>query len=141
MFLLSIDIAKLNHMASLVDFSSGELIFSNFKFQNNILGFSSLLEKISIYSKDEITLGLESTGHYGENFTNFFFQNWFKIPMINPLQTSHLRKAYIRDSKNDRLDSINIVKALLFGELRFVSQQNSTYIIAWYYFSRTPIYF
>ena len=50
--------------------------------------------------------------------------------MINPLQTSHLRKAYIRDSKNDRLDSINIVKALLFGELRFVSQQNSTYIIA-----------
>lgn len=126
MFLLGIDIAKLNHVASLVDSSSGELIFSNFKFQNNILGFSSLLEKISIYSKDEITLGLESTGHYGENFTNFFFQNGFKIAVINPLQTSHLRKANIRDSKNDRLDSIHIAKALLFGELRFVSQQNLT---------------
>ena len=50
MFLLCIDIAKLNHVASLVDFSSSELIFLNFRFQNNILGFSSLLEKISIYS-------------------------------------------------------------------------------------------
>ena len=116
MFLLGIDITKLNHVASLVDSSSGELIFSNFKFQNNILGFSSLLEKISIYSKDEITLGLESTGHYGENFTYFFFQNEFKIAVINPLQTSHLRKANIRDSKNDRLDSIHIAKALLFGK-------------------------
>ena len=126
MFLLGIDITKLNHVASLVDSSSGELIFSNFKFQNNILCFSYLLEKISIYSKDEITLGLESTGHYGENFTNFFFQKGFKIAVINPLQTSHLRKANIRDSKNDRLDSIHVTKALLFGEPRFVSQKNLT---------------
>lgn len=42
MFLLGIDIAKLNHVASIVD----EPIFSNFKFQNNILRFSSLLKKI-----------------------------------------------------------------------------------------------
>ena len=50
MLLLGVDIAKLNHVASLVDSSSGELIFSNFKFQNNILGFSNLLEKISKFS-------------------------------------------------------------------------------------------
>ena len=116
MLLLGVDIAKLNHVASLIDSSSGELIFSNFKFQNNILGFSSLLEKISKFSVTEIIIGLESTGHYGENFINFFFQKGFKIAVINPLQTSHLRKANIRDSKNDRLDSINIAKALLFGE-------------------------
>ena len=50
MLLLGVDIAKLNHVASLVDSSSGELIFSNFKFQNNILGFLNLLEKISKFS-------------------------------------------------------------------------------------------
>ena len=105
MLLLGVDIAKLNHVASLVDSSSGELIFSNFKFQNNILGFSNLLEKISKFSVTEIIIGLESTGHYGENFINFFFQKGFKVAVINPLQTSHLRKANIRDSKNDRLDS------------------------------------
>lgn len=56
MFLLGIDIAKLNHVASLVDSSSGELIFSNFKFQNNILGFSSLLEKILLTSSSKMDL-------------------------------------------------------------------------------------
>ena len=126
MLLLGIDIAKLNHVASLVDSSFGELIFSNFKFQNNILGFSSLLEKISKFSINEIVIGLESTGHYGENFINFFFQKGFRIAVINPLQTSHLRKANIRDSKNDRLDSINIARALLFGEHRYISQKNLT---------------
>ena len=126
MLLLGVDIAKLNHVASFIDSSSGELIFSNFKFQNNILGFSSLLEKISKFSINEIVIGLESTGHYGENFINFFFQKDFKIAVINPLQTSHLRKASIRDSKNDRLDSINIAKALLFGEHRYITQKNLT---------------
>lgn len=126
MLLLGVDIAKLNHVASFIDSSSGELIFSNFKFQNNILGFSSLFEKISKFSVSEIIIGLESTGHYGENFINFFFQKGFKIAVINPLQTSHLRKANIRDSKNDRLDSINIAKALLFGKHTYVSQKNLT---------------
>ena len=79
MLLLGVDIAKLNHVASLIDSSSGELIFSNFKFQNNILGFSSLLEKISKFSVTEIIIGLESTGHYGENFINFFFQKVLKL--------------------------------------------------------------
>lgn len=126
MLLLGIDIAKLNHVASLVDSTSGELIFSNFKFQNNFIGFSSLLEKISKFPVTEIIIGLESTGHYGENFINFFFQKGFKIAVINPLQTSHLRKANIRDSKNDRLDSINIAKTLLFNEHRYVTQKNLT---------------
>lgn len=126
MLLLGVDIAKLNHVASFIDSSSGELIFSNFKFQNNILGFSSLFEKISKFSVSEIIIGLESTGHYGENFINFFFQKGFKIAVINPLQTSYLRKANIRDSKNDRLDSINIAKALLFGKHTYVSQKNLT---------------
>ena len=126
MLLLGVDIAKLNHVASLVDSSSGELIFSNFKFQNNILGFSSLLEKISKFSINEIVIGLRINWTLWRKFYNFFFQKDFKIAVINPLQTSHLRKASIRDSKNDRLDSINIAKALLFGEHRYITQKNLT---------------
>ena len=126
MLLLGVDIAKLNHVASLVNSSSGELIFSNFKFQNNILGFSSLFERTSKLSVNEIIISLESTRHYGEYFINFFFQKGFKIAVINPLQTSHLLKANIRNSKNDRLDSINIAKSLLFGEHRYISQKNLT---------------
>lgn len=47
-----------------------------------------------------------------------------KKVFINPLQTSHLRKTNIRDSKNDKLDSINIAKTLLFSEHRYVTQKN-----------------
>ncbi|AVQ27024.1 IS110 family transposase [Fusobacterium ulcerans] len=124
MLLLGIDIAKLNHVASLVDSDSGELIFSNFKFQNNMPGFLSLYEKIVDFPIKDIIIGLESTAHYGENFINFFFQKGFKIAVINPLQTSHLRKANIRDTKNDHLDSITVAKALLFDNFKFVSQNN-----------------
>lgn len=124
MLLLGVDIAKLNHVASLIDSDSGELIFSNFKFQNNMSGFFSLYEKIITSSIKEIIIGLESTGHYGENFINFFFQKGFKIAVINPLQTSHLRKANIRDTKNDHLDSVTIAKALLFDNHKYVSQKN-----------------
>ena len=124
MLLLGIDIAKLNHVASLIDSDSGELIFSNFKFQNNMPGFFSLYEKIITSSIKDVIIGLESTGHYGENFINFFFQKGFKIAVINPLQTSHLRKANIRDTKNDHLDSVTIAKALLFDNHKFVSQKN-----------------
>ncbi|SQC98874.1 Transposase [Fusobacterium necrophorum subsp. necrophorum] len=53
-------------------------------------------------------IGLESTSHYGENLIHFLFQHGFKVALMNPLQTSHLRKANIRDAKNDNLDSIHI---------------------------------
>lgn len=33
MFLLGIDIAKLNHVASCIDSSTNEVVFSNFKFK------------------------------------------------------------------------------------------------------------
>ena len=73
MLILGVDIAKLNHVASLVDSNSNEIIFSNFKFQNNFNGFSSLKLELEKFNIDEVFILLESTGHYGENFTAFFF--------------------------------------------------------------------
>ena len=77
MFLLGIDIAKLNHVASCIDSSTNEVVFSNFKFKNDFEGFSTLLDKIK-------TL----------------------------------------DAKNDKLDSLNIAKSLIFSKLNFVSEKN-----------------
>ena len=124
MFLLGIDIAKLNHVASCIDSSSNEVIFSNFKFKNDFKGFNSLLDKIRTFNAENLIIGMESTSHYGENLINFLFKQHFKVALINPLQTSHLRKANIRDAKNDRLDSLNIARSLIFGKLNFVSEKN-----------------
>ena len=124
MFLLGIDIAKLNHVASCIDSSTNEIVFSNFKFKNDFKGFSALLNKIKSFDAKNLIIGLESTSHYGENLINFLFRHDFKVALINPLQTSHLRKANIRDAKNDNLDSLNIAKSLLFTKLNFVSEKN-----------------
>ena len=124
MFLLGIDIAKLNHVASCIDSSTNEVVFSNFKFKNDFKGFSALLNKIKSFDAKNLIIGLESTSHYGENLINFLFIHDFKVALINPLQTSHLRKANIRDAKNDNLDSLNIAKSLIVTKLNFVSKKN-----------------
>ena len=124
MFLLGIDIAKLNHVASCIDSSTNEIVFSNFKFKNDFKGFSTLLDKIKTFDTKNLIIGLESTSHYGENLINFLFKQHFKVALINPLQTSHLRKANIRDAKNDNLDSLNIAKSLIFAKLNFISEKN-----------------
>ena len=124
MFLLGIDIAKLNHVASCIDSSTNEVIFSNFKFKNDFKGFSALLNKIKSFDAKNLIIGLESTSHYGENLINFLFRHDFKVALINPLQTSHLRKANIRDAKNDNLVSLNIAKSLIFAKLNFISEKN-----------------
>ena len=54
---------------------------------------------------------------------NFLFIHDFKVALINPLQTSYLRKANIRDAKNDNLDSLNITKSLVFTKLNFISKK------------------
>ena len=124
MFLLGIDIAKLNHVASCIDSSTNEIVFSNFKFKNDFIGFSALLDKIKTFDTKNLIIGLESTSHYGENLINFLFKQHFKVALINPLQTSHLRKANIRDAKNDNLGSLNIAKSLIFAKLNFISEKN-----------------
>ena len=124
MFLLGIDITKLNHVASCIDSSTNEIVFSNFKFKNDFKGFSTLLDKIKTFDTKNLIIGLESTSHYGENLINFLFKQHFKVALINPLQTSHLRKANIRDAKNDNLDSLNIAKSLIFAKLNFISEKN-----------------
>ena len=124
MFLLGIDIAKLNHVASCIDSSTNEIVFSNFKFKNDFKGFSTLLDKIKTFDTKNLIIDLESTSHYGENLINFLFKQHFKVALINPLQTSHLRKANIRDAKNDNLDSLNIAKSLIFAKLNFISEKN-----------------
>ena len=120
MFICGIDISKFFHVASLIDSESGQIIFDNFNFNNDHNGFSSFLDKIS--SIEDIILVMESTGHYGDNFISFFFNKGFNIALINPITTSHIRKASIRDIKNDHFDSFNIAKAFIINPVRFIDK-------------------
>jgi transposase len=123
MIYLGIDIAKLNHVASATD-SDGQIIINNLCFTNDNLGFQKLLDSISSFDKNNLLIGMESTAHYAENLLSFLFNRGFKICLINPIQTSALRKTNIRKTKTDSVDSLLIIKSLIMNKFRLFTQQD-----------------
>ena len=112
MIYVGIDIAKTNHYASIVDYSTGEVIENPFLVTNNKQGFDLLYSKIKDFDKEKVLIGLESTAHYGNNLIFYFHKKQFKLGIINPIQTATLRKTRIRKVKNDKVDSMLICEAL-----------------------------
>jgi transposase len=68
-----------------------------------------------VASIDDCLVGLEATGHYGENLINFLSPIGFKIGVINPIQTDALRNSNIRKTKTDKIDTVLITKCLMLG--------------------------
>ena len=121
MIYVGVDIAKTNHYASIVNYSTGEVIENPFLVTNNKQGFDLLYSKIKDLDKENVLIGLESTAHYGNNFIFYFHEKQFKIGLINPIQTSTLRKTRIRKVKNDKVDSLLICEALSLGYYNLLS--------------------
>lgn len=106
---VGVDIAKTNHYAAIVDYLTGEVIESSFLITRI---WSSLSKDLD---KEKVVIDLESTAHYGNNFIFYFHEKQFKLGLINPTQTSALRKTKIRKVKNDKVDSLLICEALSLG--------------------------
>lgn len=123
MIYVGIDVAKLNHFASVLS-SDGEVLIEPFKFTNDSDGFFMLLSKLSSFDKDSIIIGLESTAHYGNNLLMFLVPKGYKVVVINPIQNATLRKNNIRKTKTDKVDTFIIAKALMINEYRFVTLQD-----------------
>ena len=121
MIYVGIDIAKTNHYASIVDYSTGEVIENPFLVTNNKQGFNLLYSKIKDFNKENVLIGLESTAHYGNNLIFYFHKKQFKLGIINPIQTANLRKTRIRKVKNDKVDSMLICEALSLGYYNLLS--------------------
>ena len=120
MIYVGIDIAKLNHFASAIS-SDGEVLIEPFKFTNDNDGFFSLLSKLNSFDKDSLIIGLESTAHYGNNLLAFLVPNGFHVCLINPIQTSTMRRNNIRKTKTDKVDAFIICKPLMMQPHRFVT--------------------
>ena len=120
MIYVGIDIAKLNHFASAIS-TDGEVLVEPFKFTNDNDGFFTLLSKINSFDKNSIIIGLESTAHYGNNLLAFLVPKGFQVCLINPIQTSTMRKNNIRKTKTDKVDTFIICKTLMMQPHRFVT--------------------
>lgn len=123
MIFVGIDIAKNTHWASVMN-SDGEVLSEPFSFQNNNEGFRKFISKISNYDKEKMLIGLESTAHYGENIISYLFNLNYKIGIINPIQTANLRKSNIRKTKNDKVDTFIIIKALTLNNYSLITNRD-----------------
>lgn len=123
MIYVGIDIAKQNHYASIMN-SDGEVLVEPFPFTNDHSGFQKLLDYLEQFPKNELLIGMESTAHYAENIKSFLFTRDFQICIINPIQTSVLRKSNIRKTKTDTVDTYLIIKALMFNNYRLFTERD-----------------
>lgn len=102
-----IDVASEKHNCCIIDES--EHVLFEFSFSNNIAGFSQLLKHLnhpSFPADAEKYIGLEATGVYGENLTNFLRRNGFDVVTFNPLSVKkQLTATTLRKTKTDKADA------------------------------------
>ena len=108
MILVGIDIGKNQHTFSIIDKGTGEILLNPSVFDNNQNGFMFLIKKLSSYSKSEILIGMEDTGHYHFSLLKYLLDNRYTVALINPTTTDLTRKIQGGITKNDPLDSITI---------------------------------
>ncbi|MGP1589535.1 MAG: IS110 family transposase [Oribacterium sp.] len=123
MYYVGIDIAKLNHFASVIS-SEGEVLVKPFKFTNDNDGFCKLLPVLASYGRSSLIIGLESTAHYADKLVEFLVSKRCQVCVINPIQTSTMRKNNIRKTKTDKVDTLVIARTLITQPHRFFSQED-----------------
>lgn len=123
MIYVGIDVAKEIHYAAIMD-SNGVVIVEPFAFSNNADGFKKLTDKLLPFDKSDLLIGLESTGIYSENLIAFLYSSTYPLAVINPIQTSSLRKTSIRKTKTDKIDTFLIIKSLMVNSYHLYSEQD-----------------
>lgn len=125
MFFIGIDIAKNTHEASIID-SFGKLVSESISFPNSVKGFEKLKNYISYFDIDcdNSIIGMEATGHYWLSLYSALIDFGFNVVVINPIQSDAFRKMYIRQTKNDSVDSFIIAQIMRFGEFSESSFSN-----------------
>ncbi len=124
MFYLGIDIAKVNHVASLIA-EDGTVLVKAIKFTNSNEGLQKLIDSISVYDSSQIYCAMEATGTYWLSLFSALTDKGFNVSVFNPYQIKSFRGAYSnRKQKNDVIDSILIANFLSFNGIEQTSLPN-----------------
>ena len=102
MIYIGIDISKYKHDC----FIATETANHQFSFENSQLGFNELLGHFKSLVKQEMIIGLEATGHYGENLKSFLTFHGYTFMEINPFLVKKFSEAHsLRKTKTDKKDA------------------------------------
>ena len=113
-FYVGVDIAKYEHVASILDSTTGEFLVDSLHFDNNLKGFKLLLSNLSGLNKKDVVIGFESTAHYHQTLFSYLSGKKYRCFLINPFMTSRFRSISLRNAKNDNIDSRAIASFLSF---------------------------
>lgn len=119
MLFVGIDVSKTNHNCYIID-SEGTIYENNLQISNTIQGFKKLSQTINsicqIHDYQNVKIGLESTGHYSTNITNYLYSEGFKVIIFNPIITNNKRKGNtLRKTKTDKTDA-KVIATMLFSD-------------------------
>jgi transposase len=136
MYYLGIDIAKHNHVASLID-ASGKVIIKTIRFTNDTIGYNKLVSQVCLAvagphnannadsadnvdidaAKGCIAVAMEATGHYWLSVFSALVDDGFSVSVYNPFQIKSFRGAYHnRSQKTDVIDAVIIANYIrVFG--------------------------
>ena len=115
-YFICIDVGKFNHWANVMT-PDGEILVDPFPFSNDNNGFRKLQKAIDPYLKKDHLVGMEDTGHYGDNLRMYLLNRSATVAMINPVSTDAMRKASLKSAKTDKEDTRNIGIVLLNPQL------------------------
>lgn len=118
LFYCGIDIAKLNHEASVIDAEGNPLLDRITFAQEGCEKLFSLFERLRI-GKDAVIIGMEATGYYWLSVYEYLMEQKCDVRVINPIQPDAFHKMHIRQTKNDSKDSFIIAVRAVFGDDTF----------------------
>ena len=117
MYFVGIDISKFKHDCAIID-ELCDTVMPSWSFSNDREGFShfkALLDSL----EGEKKIGLESTGHYGQNLKQFLESNGFAFMEFNPLLVSRfVRSKSLRNTKTDSIDALSIAQYVMTVEYK-----------------------
>jgi len=119
MIYVGVDVAKNTHYACVTG-DKQKVLTSPFSFTNDETGFAKFRNSFAKYSIDDVIVGLEATSIYGENLMAYLADLGYRLALINPIETSTVRKTRIRNAKTDKIDAKNICKYLSKEEYRLM---------------------
>ncbi len=117
MYYIGIDISKYKHDCAVID-DIGDAVTPSWSFTNDCEGFS-LFKQLLDNLEGEKKIGLESTGHCGQNLKLFLESNGFTFMEFNPLLISRfVRSKSFINTKTDSIVVFSIARYVMTVEYK-----------------------
>jgi transposase len=130
MIFVGIDVASTKHDI-IITTNNGNILTECFTIQNDFEGLKKLRLEILSHTEsiDDIRIGIEETGIYSQNISNYLALQGFVVLMLNPVLTSNSRKALSpRLTKTDKVDAYAICRYIESNYKRHNSYTPTLYI-------------